>query len=118
MSRVPMLTSQELLDSSHIFQEDCRMNKPQLHMLYTTQAVEHLRAIDVAMQSFCKFSNTNMHNILGAMHQERLVLVRNNAAYCQADAILQSLGLAVNTVVVSADGESPHYESAEDSNVR
>lgn len=94
---------QSLLDTGHVFESDFRKENPSLHLLYTVTAVPHLRAIDRALQTFWEFSNLNMHGPAEALQKERNLLLTTNAAYCQADEILKSIKLTVDTRIVDTD---------------
>lgn len=73
------------------FKTDHRKSNPGLHMLYTKWAVTHLSAIDECLEKLNAFSNLNMLDITSAMRDEREKLVKTNAAYAEAQEILDSL---------------------------
>lgn len=80
-------------DSKREWASDLRVTKPGLHMLYTTTAVRHLRALDECICRLQNFSNLNMMDAVQALFTERLKLVTTQSAYAQAQAILESLGI-------------------------
>ena len=82
---------------------DHRKTNPGLHLLYVKWAVQHLRAIDLAIQSLGRFSNLNLIDSLSALQIERAKLVEGNAAYTEAHAILYVLGLDAESEVRSVD---------------
>ena len=90
------------LDNGFVFQEDARKKSAGLHMFYTRAAVSHLRTIDEALTKLADFSNINMLDMLYVMQNERSKLVRENAAYCEADEILKGLKLEVGAQIVPA----------------
>lgn len=71
------------------FQTDFRKTNPNLHMFYVKQAVLHLREIDRAIRSLDRLSNLNMSDVIQAMLTERKRLVEENAAYADAQEIIQ-----------------------------
>lgn len=73
------------------FSEDYRESNPKLHMLYTKWAIPHLVEIDKALRKFDSFSNLNMLGVTIALFKEREKLVKENAAYAEADAILKTI---------------------------
>lgn len=73
------------------FPEDYRKSNPGLHMLYTKWAIPHLVEIDKAIHKFDSFSNLNMLGVTIALFKEREKLVKENAAYAEADAILKTI---------------------------
>lgn len=74
-----------------VFANDYRKTNAGLHMLYTKCAVKHLVEIDKAIKSFCNFSNINMLGPIEALVSERRKLTTDNAAYAEADDILESI---------------------------
>lgn len=99
--------SKRMLDMGHVFEQDQRKENPGLHMLYTCTAVEHLRLIDNSIRRMWDTSNLNMHDMIGAMQEQRDKLVNTNAAYAQADAILHSLKLTQQVYIVDASSGNP-----------
>lgn len=73
------------------FKEDRSISNPQAHLLYVKWAVKHLVTIDDCIRKITNFSNLNMMNILEAMWEERNKLVRENAAYADAQEIISSI---------------------------
>jgi hypothetical protein len=73
------------------FTEDRSISNPQAHLLYVKWAVKHLVTIDDCIRKISNFSNLNMMNILEAMWTERNKLVRENAAYADAQEIISSI---------------------------
>lgn len=74
-----------------VFPNDHRKTNAALHMLYTKWAVRHLVEIDKALKTFYDFSNMNMLGVTEALRNERKKLTTENAAYAEADDILQSI---------------------------
>ncbi len=74
---------------SQEFKQDWRQDKPALHMLYVKWAVKHLREIDRSIKRFCAFSNNNMFAFAEVLQNERDKIVAENAAYHDANIILQ-----------------------------
>jgi hypothetical protein len=75
------------------FVEDRRKDNPGLHMHYVKTAVGHLMLIDNSYKSFCEQSNFNVYGFIEAIKNERLRLCTTNAAYWDANEILDSIGL-------------------------
>lgn len=74
------------------FKDDLRKINPDLHMLYTKWGVKHLHMIDKMLKSLGGTSNLNiMFGPYAALKGARAKLVKNNAAYADADEILKSL---------------------------
>lgn len=69
--------------------EDYHETNPGLHLLYVKYAIGHLRAIDDALKTFSDFSNLNMHGPQQALYEQRLLLVKRNMAYADADEIIR-----------------------------
>ena len=86
----PVEDSERNLDTM-TFPEDYRKSNPGLHMLYTKWAIPHLVEIDKAIHKFDSFSNLNMLGVTIALFKEREKLVKENAAYAEADAILKTI---------------------------
>ena len=78
------------------FKEDRSVSNPQAHLLYVKWAVKHLVTIDDCIRKISNFSNLNMLEILRVMWEERNKLVRENAAYADAQEIITSIGDRVN----------------------
>lgn len=76
------------------FASDFRKSKPNLHMLYVKWACQHLVAIDQCLERLDSFSNLNLADIMVAMQEERAKLLRENAAYADAQEILEGIGHA------------------------
>lgn len=73
------------------FEKDYRESNPGLHMLYTKWAIKHLVVIDEFYQKISNFSNLNMMDLLETIKNERAKLILTNAAYADADEILESI---------------------------
>ncbi len=71
------------------FTEDWRETKPGLHMLYVKWGVTHLQAIDKCVKKLSAFSNGNLNDAICALAKERHKLVTTNAAYADADELLE-----------------------------
>lgn len=71
---------------------DFRKEKPALHLLYVKWACKHLTIIDECMQRLSDQSNLNLTDMLAAMEQERAKLILENAAYADAQEILDLIG--------------------------
>jgi len=80
----------EFLDN-HEFEQDHRKSNPGLHLLYVKWAIQHLTTINVSIEKISKYSNLNMFDILNAMWKEREKLIKNNAAYADAQEIISSI---------------------------
>jgi predicted RNA-binding protein with PIN domain len=108
---MPKTAQQEIVDqeptrhpidnAQHVFTEDRRGDKMSLHLLYTKQAITHLRMIDNTLRKLHEFANTNMIGVASALAEQRDLLVNGNAAYAEADKILKSLGLSSGSYIVS-----------------
>lgn len=85
------------------FKEDVRKTNEGLHHLYTMWAVEHLVAIDAANISLQRFSNINLHDLQIAIQKERTRLVTNNAAYADAQELLEALRLVNGAVITQPE---------------
>lgn len=68
-----------------------RETNPGLHLLYVKTACKHLAMIDSMIKRVSACSNLNMDNLMFAIIDEREKLVTDDAAYADADEILQSL---------------------------
>jgi len=73
------------------FKEDQRKENPGLHLLYTKRAITHLAQIEEIQKKLSSFSNTNMIDISLSVERERQKLIKNNAAYADANEILDSI---------------------------
>ena len=74
-----------------VFTIDNRDSNPHLHMLYVKWAVKHLVAIDKAIECLSDMHNLNLFDIIEAMQIQRDKLINENAAYADADEILNSI---------------------------
>jgi uncharacterized 2Fe-2S/4Fe-4S cluster protein (DUF4445 family) len=70
------------------FEHDVREENPGLHLLYVKTAVKHLTLIDRMLQVVEDQANLNMLDLLTAMAAERQKLLDTNAAYADAQEIL------------------------------
>lgn len=73
------------------FVEDYSTTNPGLHMFYVKQGVTHLLAIDKCLDRLGRFSNCNLSGVILAITAQRRQLVTTNAAYCEADDIIESV---------------------------
>ncbi len=73
------------------FKKDWRVENPGLHLLYVKLGVQHLRAIDECRERLLAFSNLNLWDAALALARERAKLVRENAAYADANEVLKSI---------------------------
>lgn len=73
---------------SQTFKYDQRTINPGLHLLYTRWAVEHLLLIEKA-KKLLSISNINLIDIQDAMDREKNKLIAENAAYAEAQDILE-----------------------------
>jgi hypothetical protein len=71
------------------FKQDWRKAKPALHLLYTKWAVGNLVAIDRALKKLADTHNISMFGAIFALKKERAKLVAEDAAYADANEILQ-----------------------------
>lgn len=95
---------QRKLDLGGTFKDDASYHKtPGLLLTYMKGAVEHLRAIDECLILLAGFSNLNLMDAQNALIEERTKLVSDRRAYAEAQTILDSLGLSVNTRISSLD---------------
>lgn len=69
------------------FKIDNRDN-PGLHRLYVEHAVECLSTVDKAMAEIANLSKTSVFGFMEAMQRERAILVKEDAAYAEADKLL------------------------------
>lgn len=74
--------------------QDFRSENPGLHMLCTKTAVLHLTQIDKALKEFENCSSLNMNDVWLALWYERVKLLRTNAAYMEAQNILNQIRYA------------------------
>jgi hypothetical protein len=72
------------------FKDDQRKKNPGLHLLYVEWAIAHLKALDDCISKLEAFSNLNMLDSIVALGKERAKLVRDNAAYFDADRFLRT----------------------------
>ncbi len=75
-----------------VFKEDLRKQNPALHLLYVKWAVKHLVLLEECTEKLFGVSNLNMLRPAVALQRERAKLIRENAAYFDADEILQEIG--------------------------
>lgn len=73
------------------FATDFREKKPALHLLYVKWACKHLTVIDDCIQRLSDLSNLNLTDMIAAMQEQRDKLVAENAAYVDAQEILDSI---------------------------
>lgn len=73
------------------FKDNQRSSNPKLHLLYVRWAAVHLTKIDTCLRMLSDLSNSNMHPIILAMNQERQKLCFENAAYWDAQTILDGI---------------------------
>lgn len=71
--------------------EDWRKENPALHLFYVKCAVTHLVALDQCIERLGSFSNFNLMDAEEALYNAREKLVIENAAYADAEEILNSL---------------------------
>lgn len=79
------------MDKDAKFESDFRVKNPALHMLYTKTAVKHLIAIDETIKMFCEMANGNLLGVIDSLQIERMTLVNVNAAYAEANEILEMI---------------------------
>ena len=70
------------------FKEDWRKENPKLHLLYVKLGVKHLSIIDNCYKQLSSTCNVNMAGPLIALQKERNKLLKYNAAYADAQEIL------------------------------
>lgn len=70
---------------------DFRKENPKLHMLYVKWACRHLTIIDRQIRELHELSNLNMLDMIAAMDEQRRKLIRENAAYHDANEILKEI---------------------------
>ena len=71
------------------FKVDHREENAGLHLLYVKTAVKHLKYIDEVLGKLDDFANMNILDLSCAIQKERTKLVKENAAYADADEIVQ-----------------------------
>lgn len=71
------------------FESDHRKDKPRLHRLYVEWAVRHLALMDQVISAFDAQSNFNVLDVTIAVMDERAKLIKVNAAYAEADKLIQ-----------------------------
>jgi hypothetical protein len=76
---------------SKSFKFDHRKDNPALHMLYVKTAVQHLSIIDRQIRELSNLANLNMSDMIEAMVAQREKLIEENAAYFDAEHILEIL---------------------------
>lgn len=81
----------QIFDHENTYKEDYRQSNPSLHLLYVKQAVIHLTTINECIIKLDNLSNLNMTDILQAMWSERNKLISSNAAYADAQEIIDSI---------------------------
>ena len=86
-----MKTKPQACTGTIVFKEDHRKTNPGLHLLYVKTAVVHLTVIDECLKKLEYQSNLNMLDSIQALYKERGKLVKNNAAYADAQEILDSI---------------------------
>jgi len=79
------------------YEFDQRKNNPGLHMLYTKTAIIHLVAIRKMLKKLYSFANTNMTDMIIAIHEQEEKLIETSAAYAEANEILTSISQAKNS---------------------
>lgn len=77
------------------FEQDHRKTNPGLHLFYVKTAVTHLRTIDKCQEALGNHSNGNLLDMQVAINTQRWLLVANDAAYADAQEILESLDLSL-----------------------
>lgn len=70
---------------------DWRKENPALHLLYVKWAVKHLAIINRQIQELCDLSNGTVLDMIVAMQEQRDKLINENAAFADANEILESL---------------------------
>lgn len=71
------------------FKSDFRKSNPRLHRLYVSYAVAGLATIDKSLQALSNLGKTSMIGAMAALQAERAILVNKDAAYAEADFLLQ-----------------------------
>ena len=71
------------------FQSDFRKTNPALHLLYVKWGVANLVAIDRSIKRLEKNANLTLNGAICALIDERNKLVKEVAAYADANEILQ-----------------------------
>lgn len=84
----------ELTTKPNKFLRDVRAENPDLHMLYVKWACAHLTKIDRCIRFIDDCSNLNMLGMTIAMQEQRTKLVTENAAYAEAQEILDMISQA------------------------
>ncbi len=75
------------------FEQDWRKTNPALHLHYTKTAVKHLRIVDKCIDKMFNEPNLNMLDFACVLLEERAKKVKSDAAYAEAQEILDSIGL-------------------------
>jgi hypothetical protein len=99
-------------DMKKEFKEDRRQDKPSLHLLYVKWAVVHLKELHKMLNKLHKFSNGNLLSVTFCLQEEIKKLVNENAAYNDAQRILESVDKKYRIYVKSLDVLD--YEAAEE----
>lgn len=86
----PSNDSAQPLTNTGRFKHDHRKTNPGLHRLYVEWAVRHLAVYEQAMRAFGNESNLNMLDGLYVLGAERAKLIRENAAYAEADKLINT----------------------------
>lgn len=89
-------TAQPLTPASNgapTFEYDLRKANPVLHLFYMKEAVKHLQAMNKIERMLESFHNGNLLNLQIAVDNERKRLVSINAAYADAQEIIDSIKL-------------------------
>lgn len=73
------------------FKLDLRKENPGLHLLYVKWAVKHLVLLDSMIQRLWSEANLNLWDAGMALKKERDRLVKKNAAYADAQEILNEI---------------------------
>lgn len=73
------------------FKSDHRITNKGLHHLYMLSAIKHLLVIDRCLQDLHRQCNTNMTGACLALYKERARLLKENAAYAEAQEFLKEL---------------------------
>lgn len=71
------------------FKTDFRKTNPTLHLLYVKWAVANLVVIDRAIKQLEKQANISLYGTIYALIKERNKLLKEDAAYADANEILQ-----------------------------
>lgn len=83
------MTENQTQTISTEFMFDHRKTNPTLHLLYVKTAVQHLLILDSFLVRLHNLANLNLVEAISALSKERERLVKTNAAYADAQEIIE-----------------------------